>query len=408
MDEGAGEAGRPDGPAAPQVVLDGDDLDVLELVLGGALPGSARLDAARDGTGADEVVLTDAENTPLAVLRRPDGDRLAIEALRPMARGSGLAWDPAVRRSARDVRADLERPDAVDRVVALVIDDLPTRTDVAIVEGLVGSSSATAVLFVVPVARRSTQLPAAIQGSALLRAAQAFAQTLEASHPSTPINLLALPWPAGDRELHLAEVLAAYGASEVTRLRDVRSPAEAQRIADLSQTFEQAVRDLYPDASATELLRAIQDRPSRGAVVLFTGLSGSGKSTIARALADTIADRDGRAVTLLDGDEVRQHLSAGLGFDVASREMNVARIAYVASLVATHGGLAVAAPIAPFAAGRLAARRLIEPDRGVSARPRRHPARGLRGARSQGPVRQGTGRADRRLHRDLLSLRATG
>ncbi len=125
---------------------------------------SARLDAVRDATGAGDVVLADAENTPLAVLRRPDGDRPAIEALRPMARGSGLAWDPAVRRSARDVRADLERRGSVDRVVALVIDDLPTRTDAAAVEGLVASSSATAVLFVVPVARRSSQRPAGDPG----------------------------------------------------------------------------------------------------------------------------------------------------------------------------------------------------------------------------------------------------
>jgi sulfate adenylyltransferase len=93
-------------------------------------------------------------------------------------------------------------------------------------------------------------------------------------------------------------------------------------------------------------------------VVFFTGLSGSGKSTIARALADELADEDGRRVTLLDGDEVRQHLSRGLGFDAASREINIDRIAWVAALVAEHGGIAVAAPIAPFASGRANARAL--------------------------------------------------
>jgi sulfate adenylyltransferase len=87
-------------------------------------------------------------------------------------------------------------------------------------------------------------------------------------------------------------------------------------------------------------------------VVLLSGLSGSGKSTIARALADRIEDSGERRVSLLDGDEVRRLLSAGLGFDRESRELNVRRIGYVAALVAEHGGLAICAPIAPFAAAR--------------------------------------------------------
>ena len=117
---------------------------------------------------------------------------------------------------------------------------------------------------------------------------------------------------------------------------------------------------LYPPASAREVLRSLRGSEGPGAVVFFTGLSGSGKSTIARALADELADSGPRRVTLLDGDEVRQHLSRGLGFDAASREINVDRIAWVAALVAEHGGIAVAAPIAPFAAGRRNARALAE------------------------------------------------
>ncbi len=365
MGEDADGSERPAVPDAPRVVLDDDDLDVLELVLGGALTGSPQLDAARDARGTDQIVLTDTENTPLAVLDRPDGDDPAIQALRPMARGSGLAWEPALRRSGREVRADLERTGSGDRVLALVVDDLPTRADAASIEAIIGGSSATAVLFVVPVARRPGARSAAVRGSPLIRAVQGFVQLIGTAQPELPGRIVVLPWPADDRDLSITEILATYGATEVTGLQAVRSPAETQRIADLPHAYERAVRDVYPDASATELLgtaeNAADDRPSRGAVVFFTGLSGSGKSTIARALADTIAERDGRAATLLDGDAVRQHLSAGLGFDAASREMNVARIAYVASLVATHGGLAVAAPIAPFASGRLAARTLIEP-----------------------------------------------
>ena len=96
-------------------------------------------------------------------------------------------------------------------------------------------------------------------------------------------------------------------------------------------------------------------------MVLFTGLSGSGKSTIARVLAEELED-DGRRVTLLDGDEVRQHLSAELGFDAASRERNVERIGWVAAEVARHGGIAVAAPIAPFASSRARVRAMAEPN----------------------------------------------
>jgi sulfate adenylyltransferase len=98
-----------------------------------------------------------------------------------------------------------------------------------------------------------------------------------------------------------------------------------------------------------------------GAVVFFTGLSGSGKSTIARALVEEL-DRDGAGlVTLLDGDEMRRRLWPELGFDVASREANIERLAWIAALIARHGGIAVAAPIAPFASGRATARALIEP-----------------------------------------------
>jgi sulfate adenylyltransferase len=95
-------------------------------------------------------------------------------------------------------------------------------------------------------------------------------------------------------------------------------------------------------------------------VVFFTGLSGSGKSTIAQALADALR-RSGRRVTVLDGDEVRSRLWPELGFDVASREANIERLAWVAALVAAHGGIAVAAPIAPLASGRGRARATVEP-----------------------------------------------
>jgi len=98
-----------------------------------------------------------------------------------------------------------------------------------------------------------------------------------------------------------------------------------------------------------------------GAVVFFTGLSGSGKSTIARALADDLRARDPRLVTLLDGDEIRALLWDDLGYDAASRATNIKRIGWIAALVAEHGGIAIAAPIAPFDDARRAARAMVRP-----------------------------------------------
>jgi sulfate adenylyltransferase len=90
--------------------------------------------------------------------------------------------------------------------------------------------------------------------------------------------------------------------------------------------------------------------------VFFTGLSGAGKSTIARGVADVLLETGERSVTLLDGDVVRRHLSAGLSFSAADRDTNVRRIGWVAAEVARHGGLAVCCPIAPYHEARAAAR----------------------------------------------------
>jgi sulfate adenylyltransferase len=113
-----------------------------------------------------------------------------------------------------------------------------------------------------------------------------------------------------------------------------------------------------PPAVARELARDRPPRQLRGLVVFFTGLSGSGKSTIARGVTDALLETGERTVTLLDGDVVRRELSAGLTFSRADRDMNIRRIGWVAAEVARHGGLALCCPIAPYAAARGMARQL--------------------------------------------------
>ena len=116
----------------------------------------------------------------------------------------------------------------------------------------------------------------------------------------------------------------------------------------------------YP-AVVTELRSTHPPRSAQGMTVFFTGLSGSGKSTIANALLVKLLERGSRPVTLLDGDLVRKHLSSELGFSKEHRDINIRRIGYVASEVTKNGGIALCAPIAPYDQVRKEVRRMIEP-----------------------------------------------
>ncbi len=97
----------------------------------------------------------------------------------------------------------------------------------------------------------------------------------------------------------------------------------------------------------------------RGFTVFFTGLSGSGKSTIANGLMVKLMEDGRRPVTLLDGDVVRTHLSSELGFSKEHRSLNIRRIGYVASEITKNGGIAVCAPIAPYREDRRFNREMI-------------------------------------------------
>jgi sulfate adenylyltransferase len=146
---------------------------------------------------------------------------------------------------------------------------------------------------------------------------------------------------------------------------------------------EVAPTDVVRDISGTELRRHLHEgteipawfsfpdvvkilrerhpaRAPRGFALFFTGLSGAGKSTLAQAVIAQMLEQTSRPVTVLDGDEVRKHLSRGLGFSREDRAANVTRIGYVASEIVRHGGIAVCAPIAPYADARAEARTLVE------------------------------------------------
>jgi len=139
----------------------------------------------------------------------------------------------------------------------------------------------------------------------------------------------------------------------------------AVKTADISGT---QVRDNYlakglplPEWFSRPAVAAILNETSppkfhQGLTIWFTGLSGSGKSTVAHALVERLAEY-GRNVAFLDGDEIRTHLSKGLGFSKEDRDTNIHRVGYVASLVNAAGGTTICAVISPYREPRDKARK---------------------------------------------------
>jgi sulfate adenylyltransferase len=317
----------------PAYTLDGAALDDLELLVGG-VPDPVRLTvppalltAARDVGG---LLLTDPEGTPLALVNKPglgvSALRLepaTVQPLRSPAHGPFRALRLPAREMARG-----------GPYRAVVFRTLPTSADADRVRRFVGDARGLVVAVV--------GAPIGVDVAGLVRAVRSFA---------TDVGLPVVAIPA--RVERFAVVLAAYGVRDFLDVETARSASE--RAALVNGDVE-----VLPAYSVRELRRLRPDPHRRGAVVFFTGLSGSGKSTLARALVDALQEAGDRTVTLLDGDEVRRLLSAGLGFSRDDRDLNVRRIGYVASLIARHGGIAVCAPIAPYADSRAAVRALAE------------------------------------------------
>lgn len=313
-------------------VLRGAQLDALELILGKFLapvdgyciPGRKPADwpieatlavpAAAAAAAVDQgsLTLTDPDNTPLAALvlsdtsPRDDETTWVAGRLRPLK----AAEHPPARAVRLVVPVDLG-----DHVVAL----------------FGGRVSAADVMRAV---RAAEGRPLALIGVSSQDASAADVAVMDE-----------LRHCADELENARAWYLAAPAVSETTTADHVLELA----LASLG------VREPLD-------FRRPSPRHDTGAVLLFTGLSGAGKSTVARAVVEAITARRLRRTVLLDGDDVRQELSAGLGYGREDRERNLTRIAWVAARVAEVGGLAVCAPIAPFASARQAMRERVEPQ----------------------------------------------
>lgn len=330
------------------VTLDADGLDLLEQVLLGA----RSLRTMEEALGIDDalpggVSLHDSENTPVARIR--DG---LITPLRPLAQGVGPQWDPAVRRRPDDVR-DASRAGG-GPLVALVLHTPPTLAELDAARAAVAARGANTLILAALVSRSpssETGVPSPRVGpNGLVRAIKAIAAELSLDQQEMRIIPLAAPWPLrtsilrSEREGEIRELLAAYGATTVLIG------------GDQSHLSNEEARKMLPTASRIEHERARLAPRHAPATIFFTGLSGSGKSTIARAVAERLLDVSATEIVLLDGDEIRRRVSQDLGFDRTSRNTNVARIAEAAAQVVKSGGIAIAAPIAPFAEGRARAR----------------------------------------------------
>jgi sulfate adenylyltransferase len=368
------------------------------------VPVTLTVPASAVPEGASRLVLQDPEGSPLAVVavaeRSPAGPAMVriagpVTALRPPEHGPFRA----LRATPAQVRAELGPAPVLGYVTRRPLG----QRQIGQLRHLAGQLRARILLL--PLVAGPADL--VTRPEALVRAVQAAAGQLP---PGTLVVPVPLP-PRADAAEELrarAVIAAAYGATHLLADAGDAGRASPPRSAgaefDLSKLGVEILAEgewaydpaaevwrplgliepglergelsdselgelldsgaavpawLMPAAVAAELRRARPPRSARGLVVFCTGLSGSGKSTLARDLRDALLERGDRTVSLLDGDRVRRLLSAGLTFSREDRNLNIARIGYVAAEVARHGGIAICAPIAPYAAARAAVRQLV-------------------------------------------------
>lgn len=329
--------------------FDYEVLDTLELLLGGLLDDSTSYalprpaaghgtaapaltvpaSAAEDAIAQGVLQLRDPDGTPLARLKvegseaGPDNATCLAGPVSPMQR--------AEHGIGRDVR--LVSPFAADshgnrRQVAAVFNRVPAGEEIA--RAVVTASRLDAQLHLVAIAHSAE--PGNRMVSGLLETLRACAGELE----NAAAHLLVVP----GYDARLPGSSHTLGSHVLERLG-------ASQLLDFSATDEEPGPQGAADGRS-------------GLVVLFTGLSGSGKSTLARELVQQSHRVDSRRALLLDGDDIRRFLTAGLGFSREDRNTNVERIGWVAAQISSVGGIAVCAPIAPFEESRQRVRELAE------------------------------------------------
>jgi sulfate adenylyltransferase len=387
------------------------------LIDGTPWPVPVTLEVPADAIPPDarHVVLADPEGSPLAVLtvteRRPvfetadPGDPLRVRLGGPVTALREPEHGPfrQLRRRPEEVRAELSG----GNVLAYVTRRPLNQRHIGQLRHYAGQLNARLLLLPLVAGRADV----VTRADALVRAVLAARQHLPSGTLVIPVPLARRPAGPGADLRAQATVAAAYGAthlladasevpdpapgppagtkngalalpgvpipvvgagewaydprSEVWRpLALIEPGAERGELTDselgaLLDSGGEVPGWFAPPSVAAQLRRARPPRAERGLAIFFTGLSGSGKSTIARGLAEALTERGDRTVSLLDGDRVRQLLSSGLTFSRADRDLNIARIGYVAAEVARHGGIAICAPIAPYAQARAVARKLV-------------------------------------------------
>jgi sulfate adenylyltransferase len=331
------------------------------------------------------VVLTDEEGAPLAALEvaetwpTRDGWVGAAGPVRRIGDGRHGPFQ-RLRRTPADVRALLPP----GRVLGVVADRPLHRPQLAQIAHAARTLAAH-LLVLIPVGDSG---PDGLPPEVLVRAVFA------ARDRMPPATVIAVPLVRRHDEIRdallRARVAASYGVTHLLSTGDMLSggglrvlvprelaydnrdgqwrwrddiPPRNRRLALSAAEIEDLLDRGFPlpewhtpPAVAKELARARPPRRQRGFVLFFTGLSGSGKSTVARGVADALRESGDRTVTLLDGDVVRRELSKGLGFSKEDRDLNVRRIGWVAAEVAKHHGVAICCPIAPYARARATAR----------------------------------------------------
>jgi sulfate adenylyltransferase len=292
------------------------ELADLELLTSGALaplvgynqPDSPVTLALPDGLAGQDVELVDPEGLPLARLH-PDG---SVEALTHAQHGPfrRLHLTPA---QVRERHAGATFVPVVDALTEGELEQLRALAGPVVLLALTGPGT--------PELSPVALLRASLAATRHVPSASVVAVPL-ASHGDSGV----------DHELGIRVTTAYAGPDPVLALGDADGD--------------------YPDDIAA-IVDADQPGPARrGLVLFFTGLSGSGKSTVAQAVIDSLLEAGERTVTSLDGDVVRRNLSAGLTFSREDRETNIRRIGWVAAEISRHGGVAVCSPIAPFDATR--------------------------------------------------------